>query len=105
MIPVWHITLFDRLTARRAEAETVLLTMRKSGPLLAYLAYHNGKPQSREFLAEMFWPEQVFAEIALRPASCRHFTGPLLPKSSFGRSGRFCVVMAARNLLPAPSVA
>ncbi|MES2460697.1 MAG: BTAD domain-containing putative transcriptional regulator, partial [Armatimonadota bacterium] len=55
--PCWRITLFGGL---RLETGSQVITRFRSqniGGLLAYLALKLGEPQSREYLAELFWPD------------------------------------------------
>ena len=57
----WHIQLLGGLRAQRSgEGPAPPLTrfrVQKAGALLAYLAYYIHRPQPREILIELFWPE------------------------------------------------
>ncbi len=61
MVSPWRIELFGGLRAVRAAADSAQIVARfrtqKTGALLAYLAFHLGKPQPREPLIELLWPE------------------------------------------------
>jgi predicted ATPase/DNA-binding SARP family transcriptional activator len=59
----WRIELFGGLKARQGTtagaADSLAITRfanRKTGLLLAYLAYYPGRPHPREALAELLWP-------------------------------------------------
>ena len=48
--------MFGELTVTRGEQIVRKFRTRKTGALLAYLAYHGGRQHPREVLVEMFWP-------------------------------------------------
>jgi predicted ATPase/DNA-binding SARP family transcriptional activator len=53
----WRITLFGGLAAQRDHKEIVRFQTRKTGGLLAYLAYHLNQNHPRDVLIEQIWPE------------------------------------------------
>ncbi len=53
----WFIRLLGGLHAERAGADLVRFQTRKTGGLLAYLAYHLNQNHSRDTLIEHIWPE------------------------------------------------
>ena len=53
----WRIQLLGGLSARRGEQEILRFQTRKTGALLAYLAYHAKQHHCREALIENLWPE------------------------------------------------
>src|SRR5581483_9191890 len=57
MPSLWRIELFGGLRATRGEQAITRFEMRRVASLLARLAYHAGRPQPREQLIEMLWPE------------------------------------------------
>ncbi|MEQ1935386.1 MAG: BTAD domain-containing putative transcriptional regulator, partial [Fimbriimonadaceae bacterium] len=52
----WCVRLFGAFRAERGEVSASFRT-RKTAGLLAYLAFHAGKPISKDLLVETFWPE------------------------------------------------
>lgn len=68
MDPFWEISLLGGLSACRGELRLTSFTTRRAGQLLAYLAYHQGRPQPREVLAEWLWPDEQL------PAARRNLT-------------------------------
>lgn len=55
---VWYIHLFGTLRVSRNEGEFFRFSTRKTGALLAYLAFYRERRHSREALCEMLWPEE-----------------------------------------------
>lgn len=55
--PSWQIRLFGGLFAERVGHPLVRFQTRKTGGLLAYLAYHLPDVISRDLLIEQYWPE------------------------------------------------
>jgi predicted ATPase/DNA-binding SARP family transcriptional activator len=55
---VWYIRLFGTLRVSRDEGEFFRFSTRKTGGLLAYLAFYRERRHSREALCEMLWPEE-----------------------------------------------
>ena len=53
----WRIELFGGLRARQDDRVIARFASQKSGALLAYLAYFQGRSHPREELAELLWPE------------------------------------------------
>jgi DNA-binding SARP family transcriptional activator len=53
----WRIELLGGLCARRGQHVIAHFRTRKTGALLAYLAYHPGRMHPREVLMEVLWPE------------------------------------------------
>ncbi|MBS1724263.1 MAG: tetratricopeptide repeat protein [Armatimonadetes bacterium] len=52
-----RIELLGQLKLRVGDVETTRFRTYKTGALLAYLAYHVGRPAPREELLEMLWPD------------------------------------------------
>ncbi|MGC4043073.1 MAG: winged helix-turn-helix domain-containing protein [Armatimonas sp.] len=63
-----YIELFGGLCLRQADRPIVRFRTYKTAALLAYLAFHSGKPHSREVLANLFWPEGEDGRLSLRVA-------------------------------------
>ena len=57
METVCYVTLFGGLQMRRGDRRVVQFRTYKTGALLAYLAYWQARPHSREVLAGLFWPD------------------------------------------------
>src|SRR5437763_1070782 len=57
----WRINILGGLSAWRGNVEVVRFQTRKSGGLLAYLAYHLNQTHSRDTLVERIWPEHDVA--------------------------------------------
>ncbi len=57
MSVAWHIELFGGLNARREAQEVVRFQSRKTGALLAILAYYLKQNHGRDELIERLWPE------------------------------------------------
>ncbi|MDX2161382.1 MAG: BTAD domain-containing putative transcriptional regulator [bacterium] len=55
--PVWQVRLFGGLHLTHAAHHLVRFRTRKTGALLAYLAFHRGQPHPRERLVDLFWPD------------------------------------------------
>ena len=53
----WQIQLLGDLRAERDGQVVTRFRTRKTGELLAYLAYHRGRSHPREVLIELLWPE------------------------------------------------
>src|SRR5262249_26961590 len=53
----WRIELLGRLRATQGDRVITRFRARRTGALLAYLAYHLERPHPREVLIELFWPE------------------------------------------------
>jgi DNA-binding SARP family transcriptional activator len=53
----WRIALLGRLRATRGDRVVSRFRARRTGALLAYLAYHLDRPHPREVLIELFWLE------------------------------------------------
>jgi DNA-binding SARP family transcriptional activator len=53
----WNVNLLGELTVRCGERRITRFRTQKMGFLLAYLAHTAGRPQSREKLIELFWPD------------------------------------------------
>ena len=54
----WRICLFGGLEARRDGHTVTHFGTRKTGALLAFLAYHLQRSHPREVLAELLWPDE-----------------------------------------------
>ncbi|MBS1724920.1 MAG: hypothetical protein JSS66_18425 [Armatimonadetes bacterium] len=54
---VWQFDLFGGLQATRGDEAVTRFRTRKTASLAAFLAFHQGRPQNREVLIDMFWPE------------------------------------------------
>lgn len=54
---LWRIEMLGGLKVRFGDREVTRFRTQKTASLLAYLACRLGRPQSREVLAELFWPE------------------------------------------------
>jgi DNA-binding SARP family transcriptional activator len=52
----WQIELLGRLRATQGERVVTRFRARRTGALLAYLAYHLDRPHPREVLVELLWP-------------------------------------------------
>ncbi|MCW5936051.1 MAG: tetratricopeptide repeat protein [Fimbriimonadaceae bacterium] len=52
-----NVRLFGRLTVAVGETETSRFRTEKTAALLGYLAYHLGRPVTRESLIDMLWPD------------------------------------------------
>src|SRR5579871_3270434 len=57
--PSCRIELLGGLRVRHGAGPLVRVPVRKTGVLLGFLALHLGRPQTREELAEMLWPEET----------------------------------------------
>lgn len=55
---VWYIRLFGTLRVSRGEGDIFRFSTRKTGGLLAYLAFYRERRHSREALCEILWPEE-----------------------------------------------
>lgn len=64
-ISPWRIALFGGLSAERDGVAIARFPTHKTAALLAYLAYHPGRAQSRDALLALLWPDVV-------PASARN---------------------------------
>src|SRR5258706_13436254 len=53
----WRINLFGGLAAWRGNVEITRVQTRKSGGLLAYLAYHLNQNHTRDEIIDNIWPE------------------------------------------------
>jgi DNA-binding SARP family transcriptional activator len=53
----WRIELLGRLRATQGDRVVTRFRARKTGALLAYLAYYLERPHPREVLIELLWPE------------------------------------------------
>src|SRR5438105_4651494 len=53
----WRIEMLGGLRATQGEQVVARFQTRKTGALLAYLAYHGHRPHPREELIELLWPE------------------------------------------------
>src|SRR5262245_26871450 len=54
----WRIDLLGGLRAEGEGRVVIHFETRKTAALLAFLAYHLGRPHPRETLVERFWPEE-----------------------------------------------
>jgi len=54
--PHWRVLLFGGLQLRHGDRTIARFSTRKTGALLAYLAFHLEQPSAREVLAELLWP-------------------------------------------------
>src|SRR2546428_1082809 len=52
----WRIELLGRLRATHGDRVVTRFRARRTGALLAYLAYHLDRPHPREVLIELLWP-------------------------------------------------
>src|SRR5260370_305541 len=57
MHTLWRIELLGRLRATQGDRVVTRFRARKTGALLAYLAYSMERPHPREVLIELLWPE------------------------------------------------
>jgi predicted ATPase/DNA-binding SARP family transcriptional activator len=55
----WRIDMFGGLKAQRGGLTLTGFRSKKTGILLAYLAYHQGKPYTRTALIKLLWPEEI----------------------------------------------
>lgn len=55
--PHWRVLLFGGLQLRQGDRTIARFSTRKTGAMLAYLAFHLEQPTSREVLAELLWPD------------------------------------------------
>ena len=55
---IWHIRLFGNLSVSRDDETFSRFTTRKTGSLLAYLAFFRTQGHSREALCELLWPDE-----------------------------------------------
>jgi predicted ATPase/DNA-binding SARP family transcriptional activator len=53
----WSVRLFGGLSARQTERDLRRFRTQKTAGVFAYLALHVGKPQPREVLFQLFWPD------------------------------------------------
>src|SRR6266849_7276117 len=53
----WRIELLGRLRATQGDHVVTRFRARRTGALLAYLAYYTDRPHPREVLIELLWPE------------------------------------------------
>src|SRR5436309_11411535 len=53
----WRIELLGRLRATQGDHVDTRFRARRTGALLAYLAYYTDRPHPREVLIELLWPE------------------------------------------------
>src|SRR5437762_3283528 len=53
----WRIELLGRLRATQGDHVVSRFRARRTGALLAYLAYHLDRPHPREVLIELLWPQ------------------------------------------------
>lgn len=76
-----RIELLGQLRLRVGDADVVRFRTYKTGALLAYLAYHLGKPCPREELIEMLWPDtpsdQARNSLSQSLSSLRHLLEPI----------------------------
>jgi predicted ATPase/DNA-binding SARP family transcriptional activator len=91
-----RISMFGSLQAQQGEREISRFRSERTGALLAYLAYHVGKPHRREALAETIWPGQTpragrtslnTAVYSLR----RQLEPPGVPRGTVIQSDRFAI--------------
>ena len=54
---IWRIQMLGRLRVSLGKWEAGALHRRKSGAILAYLAFHQAQLYTRETLVTQFWPE------------------------------------------------
>src|SRR5580700_8701929 len=57
MATLWSIQLLGGLTAQRTGHEVTRFKVRKSGSLLACLAFHLNEDVGKEQLIELLWPD------------------------------------------------
>ena len=57
MDPQWRLTLLGELRATTDDRRVIRFRTRKSGLLLAYLAYYRQRSHPRAELVELLWPE------------------------------------------------
>ena len=55
---LWRIELFGGLRAVSGERTITRFRTQKTASVLAYLALHRERPQSREVLRELIWPDE-----------------------------------------------
>ncbi|HVK03805.1 MAG TPA: BTAD domain-containing putative transcriptional regulator, partial [Armatimonadaceae bacterium] len=55
--PCWQFQMLGNFMARRGEAVITRYRAHQHRALLAYLVFHRGRPQTRERLAALFWPD------------------------------------------------
>src|SRR5258708_15708110 len=90
----WRINLFGGLSAWRGNVETARFQSRKSGGLLAYLAYHLNQTHSRDILIDRIWPDLDAdrARVCLSTAAYslrRQLEPPDIPSGSVLIANRF----------------
>ena len=94
---IWRVELFGGLQAVGEERVVSRFRTQKTAAALAYLAYYLGKPQPRDYLAELLWPEDEpeAARASLRTALSslrRQLEPPGVPAGSMSKR---CVSSAA----------
>ncbi len=89
-----YIELFGGLRLDRADRQIVRFRTYKTAALLAYLAFYQDKPHSREVLSALFWPNGEDSRLSLRVALGslrRQLEPPGAPNSSVLIAARACV--------------
>jgi predicted ATPase/DNA-binding SARP family transcriptional activator/Flp pilus assembly protein TadD len=77
---IWHIRLFGNLRVSRGDEEFFRFSTRKTGALLAYLAFYPDQRHTREALCDLLWPEELpqtgRARLRVALTSLRHQLEP-----------------------------
>src|SRR5689334_4654203 len=58
MDPLWRVELLGGLRLTADRCVVTHFETRKTAALLAYLAFHCGRPHPRDLLVELLWPEE-----------------------------------------------
>lgn len=53
----WQISLLGEISARRPGEQVTRFATRQAAALFGFLAYHLGKPQARDYVSELLWPD------------------------------------------------
>jgi predicted ATPase/DNA-binding SARP family transcriptional activator len=83
----WRIELLGGLRATQGDREITRFRSRKTGALLAYLAYHLARAHPRDVLVELLWPEadidRARQSLSMALSSLRHqLEPPGVPKGA-----------------------
>jgi predicted ATPase/DNA-binding SARP family transcriptional activator/Tfp pilus assembly protein PilF len=76
----WHISLFGNLRVSRDGQEFSRFSTRKTGGLLAYLAFYRDRRHTREVICDLLWPDEApdksRARLRVALTSLRHQLEP-----------------------------
>ncbi|MBC7807477.1 MAG: tetratricopeptide repeat protein [Akkermansiaceae bacterium] len=87
----WHIRLFGSLRVSRGDEDFFRFSTRKTGALLAFLAFHADRRHTRDALCDLLWPDEPpqksRARLRVALTSLRHqLEPPGVPSGSVIRS-------------------